>query len=446
MLEEQQQALLHRASPFVQKRYRTEFLQEMIDFNPAGRHIVIDYWECEIDVLNDEQLLIRMLTEAAEAAGATVLSTHFHCFERQGVTAVAVLAESHLSIHTWAMVGYAGVDLYTCGDCDPMRAHERLAAGLEAGRVEFVELSRGRPEGPPMITSNSGGQQREIEEWFSEGTVPGKRFGNITHGFRIGEVIHRAKTSFQDCLIFESPVYGRVLVLDGIVQLSTADEHIYHEMLVHPPMFSHPRPQQVVIVGGGDGGTLREVLKHQPERVVMIDIDEEFVRAAETFLPTLSDGAFRDPRVELIFEDASEALKRFEHEFDVAIIDCNDAMGPSEILFEEDFYATVSTSLKAEGLCSVQAGSMLETDFLVTTRKRIESQLGRTAGFRFTMPSYHCGEYLFYVTSYEFDPSGPDLFTLNQRQTDRRVKTVYSSPQMHHASQVFPSGSPLRSI
>jgi len=177
----------------------------------------------------------------------------------------------------------------------------------------------------------------------------------------------------------------------------------------------------------------------------MIDIDEEFVRAAEIHLPSLSDGAFQDSRVELIFEDASEALKRYRQEFDVAIIDCNDAIGPSEILFEEDFYATVAASFKEDGVCSVQAGSMLETEFLVQTRERIEMQLGETASFRFTMPSYHCGEYLFYVASQNGVSAGPPSETLEARQTERKVVTSYWSAEMHHASQVFPADSPLKS-
>lgn len=280
-------------------------------------------------------------------------------------------------------------------------------------------------------------------EWFLEGTVPGRRHGNVNHGFRITEVVHKERTRFQECLIFENPVYGLVLVLDGIVQLSTSDECIYHEMLVHPPMFAHPKPRRVLIVGGGDGGTLREVLRHDPEQVVMIDIDEQFVRAAAEHLPSLSAGAFTDRRVTLLFEDASEALLRYEDAFDVAIIDCNDALGPSEALFEEGFYATVARALTDEGVCAVQAGSMLDVEFLQQTRRRIASHLGRTTGFRLTMPSYHCGEYVFFVASSSCDPAGPDATTLAELQTRRGVVTKHWSPAIHHASQVLSPGATL---
>lgn len=444
---EQQERLLGLASPFVQEKYRRESVPECVDMQPHGRHLVVDYWDCDAGFLNDEAKLIGILTRAANAAGATVISTHSHHFEHQGVTAVAILSESHISIHTWPENSYAGVDLHTCGGCDPLLAHEVLVEALSAGRAEFVELARGRADSPRSIVVSDEAPRRsgaeDDDRWFHEGAVPGRRQGNINHGFRISEVVFKERTRFQECLIFDSPVYGRVLVLDGIVQLSTFDEHVYHEMLIHPPMFAHPKPRRVVIVGGGDGGALREVLRHNPEQVVMIDIDEQFVRAAAKNLPSLSAGAFTDPRVTLLFEDASKALLRYENAFDVAIIDCNDAIGPSKVLFEEDFYAAVSRALKHDGFCSVQAGSILDVEFLLQTRDRIGTHLGRAAGFRLTMPSYHCGEYVFFVASKSRDPSGPDATTLNDLQAKRGIDTRHWSPAMHHASQVLPPESEL---
>jgi len=268
--------------------------------------------------------------------------------------------------------------------------------------------------------------------------VPSKRYGNVNHGFSITKMVLEAQTNFQKCLIFDNPVYGRVLVLDGIVQLSTFDEHIYHEMLVHPAMFAHANPKRVVIVGGGDGGTLREVLKHNPTEVLMIDIDEEFVQIAAKHLPTLNDGALNDPRVTLLYEDASEALKQYESAFDVAIIDCNDAVGPSKVLFEQDFYNTVRQSLTAKGVCAVQAGSLLDVDFLYQTRNRIQASLGEVTPLRLTVPCYHCGEYMFFVASKAGPSTGPGIDILHDLQRERSVNTRYWSPQMHHASQIQP--------
>jgi len=418
------------------------------ELSPLGRHLLVDYWDCDADLLNNEAELVRILIMAAEAAGATVMSTRSHSFEHEGVTAVAILAESHISIHTWPGASYAGVDVYTCGDSDPLAAHEVLAKALSSRRPEFVELSRGRENASDSIAMISNGTTlrsglEQDKTWFLEGSVPGRRLGNVNHGFLISDLVFKERTSFQECLIFDNSVYGRVLILDGIVQLSTSDEHIYHEMIVHPAMFSHPTPKRVVIVGGGDGGTLREVLRHNPEEVVMIDIDQQFVHAAAKHLPSLSDGAFEDPRVTMIFDDASEALRRYNNEFDVAIIDCNDAVGTSERLFEKDFYTTVANALKDDGICTVQTGSMLDEDFLQQTRLYLEEQLGRTTGFRLTMPCYHCGEYVFLMASKSYDPSGPEIKLLTDLQAQRNIDTKHWSPAIHHASQILPPHSTL---
>ena len=414
----------------------------------SGRHLLVDYWNCSTDILNNETKLVRILVMAADAAGAKIMSTHSHKFEPDGVTAVAILAESHISIHTWPKSSYASVDFYTCGNCDPLLAHKVLGKALSADRSEFVEFERGRTNSPDSIAMiakkiTSHSDLKMDGNWFLEDSVPGCRDSNVSHGFLISKLVFQERTQFQETLIFDNHVYGRVLVLDGIVQLSTSDEHIYHEMIVHPPMYSHPNPMKVVIVGGGDGGTLREVLRHNPEEVVMIDIDKQFVNAAAKHLPSLSNGAFEDSRVTLVFEDASEALKRYENAFDIAIIDCNDAIGTSEKLFEEDFYATVSNALKNDGICAVQAGSVLDEDFLQLTRLRIEKHLGRTTAFRIPMPCYHCGEYVFLMASRSRGPSGYEPKELEIVQVQRGIITKYWSPEIHHASQVFPPNSKL---
>jgi len=441
---EQKGRLLSSASPFVQEKHRRTLIAEHINMTPRGRHVVIDYWDCNVDLLNNEEKLRALLGEAVKAAKAKVLSVHSHQFSPQGVTVVAILAESHISIHTWPLFGYAGVDIYTCGNCDPLEAHKKLTEALFSGRTELLEIERGDIDSPQSITAvhdksllSSGLADDALS--FVEGTLPGKRHTNVSHGFQISQLVCNDRTRFQEYLIFDNPVYGRILVLDGIVQLSTYDEHIYHEMLVHPPMFAHPKPKRVCIVGGGDGGTLRETLKHDPEEVVMIDIDEEFVRAVAKHLPSLNNGAFEDPRVTLIFEDANEVLERYEDAFDVAIIDCNDAVGPSEALFEGDFYAKVSRALKDEAVCAVQVGSMLDSTFIKKIRNRMETHLGSTAGFKLTMPSYHCGEYIFAVASKILDSSGPDIRVLAELQEMRGITTKYWSPLIHHASQVLPT-------
>jgi len=420
-----------------------------ICFNTIGRHFMVDYWECDVDIINDSQKLLNLLKESAIAAGATILSEKVHNFNGSGVTAICILSESHISIHSWPERGYAAVDIYTCGNCDPLLAHHLLERKLAASSFRFTELERGRSAEADFAilrSSCDGPAADSPQNWFTEDRVPGSRDGTVRHSFAIKSSLVDMHTPYQHCQIFDTILYGRVLVLDGIVQLSTSDEQIYHDMLVHPVMFSHESPESVLIIGGGDGGALREVLRHKPDRVVMIDIDEAFVRCAQEYLPSLSQSAFEDPRLELVFGDASVAVKDYPNTFDVVIIDCNDAVGTSEPLFEESFYQSVAQVLKKGGVCSILAGAMVDTEFLCSIRNRIARHLGNTVCSRLTMPSYHGGEFIFVMATKSDLLTEVNIQVLQERQTSKGLETSYWSPAMHFASQVFSPSNPLGGI
>lgn len=192
--------------------------------------------------------------------------------------------------------------------------------------------------------------------WFIEALSP---YEGHLHG--IHKVLFSAKTPYQTMDIFELGSYGKALVLDGKIQSSLIDEFIYHEILVHPALLSHPEPRQVFIVGGGEGATLREVLRHRTvERALMVDIDEEVVRRCKELLPEWHQGAFDDPRTELRFLDARKYLEETKEAFDVIIIDISEPVeeGPSYLLFTKEFYEVVKKRLTPQGLISLQAGSM----------------------------------------------------------------------------------------
>jgi spermidine synthase len=179
--------------------------------------------------------------------------------------------------------------------------------------------------------------------------------------YRREQVLASGKTSFQEYEIFESRSWGRVLVLDGRVQSAAADEFIYHEALVHPAMMAHPAPRRVMIMGGGEGATLREVLRHpQVARAVMVDIDEELVKFCKEWLPTFHQGAFDDPRTELVFADARGWLAgQPDASFEVVIIDLPEPVeaGPAVTLFTREMYELVQGKLAPGGMVAVQSGA-----------------------------------------------------------------------------------------
>jgi len=178
--------------------------------------------------------------------------------------------------------------------------------------------------------------------------------------FEIDEILHQEQTPFQKIEIYSTKTFGKLMAIDGFVMLTERDNFIYHEMLAHPVLFSHPNPGHVLIAGGGDCGTLREVAKHIcVQKIIQVEIDERVTRLSERFFPELCE-AIQDPRVELIFEDAVEWVQKLEQgSVDVIIVDSTDPVGPARGLFSTPFYRDCLLALKPQGLLVQQSESPL---------------------------------------------------------------------------------------
>ncbi len=191
-------------------------------------------------------------------------------------------------------------------------------------------------------------------KWFLETVFP-----DLAVMLRVRKVLYSGHTAYQSVEVLESEVFGRSLVLDGKTQSTERDEHIYHEALVHPAMLLHPGPRTVFIGGGGEGGTLREVLAHRDvERVVMVDLDREVVELCRRYLPQLHQGSFDDPRVELRHQDAREYLAACSETFDVMIMDLVDPMegGTAYLLYTEEFYRIAKARMTSDSILVTQSG------------------------------------------------------------------------------------------
>ena len=174
---------------------------------------------------------------------------------------------------------------------------------------------------------------------------------------KVNSTLYHACSEFQTIDILDTPALGKMLILDGLVMTSERDEYFYHEMISHIPMNSHPSPKNVLVIGGGDGGTVREVLKHPcVEKVVLCEIDGLVVEACKQFLPTIA-GELDNPKVELQIRDGIEYIKTQKNAFDIILIDSTDPMGPGVGLFTEDFYNDLKAALKQGGIMSAQSES-----------------------------------------------------------------------------------------
>lgn len=191
-------------------------------------------------------------------------------------------------------------------------------------------------------------------QWYEERTK------NIIISHRTERHVLSTNSKFQKIDIVDSREYGRMLFLDNMTQSAEADEFIYHEMMVHPALFTHGPVRSVCIIGGSEGATLREALKHEPERVVMIDIDEELVELCKKYLASWSQGAYEDPRVDLKFMDGRKFLEETQETFDAIFVDISDPLEerPSTPLFTREFYETVNRRLSPKGCVAVQSESL----------------------------------------------------------------------------------------
>jgi spermidine synthase len=210
-------------------------------------------------------------------------------------------------------------------------------------------------------------------DWFEETLWP-----DWAQRMRVSEILYRDKTEHQDLIVFETPHWGRVLALDGVVQTTTADEFIYHEMLVHVPVLAHGAVGEVLIVGGGDGGCLREALRHPGiRRVTQVEIDAGVIAFCRQYLPSLSDGAYDSPRANVVIADGARFARECSERFDVVIVDSTDPQGPGAVLFTEDFYRDARRLLRPGGIMATQCGNpSMRPDELEFTQAR-----QRGAGF-----------------------------------------------------------------
>jgi spermidine synthase len=202
----------------------------------------------------------------------------------------------------------------------------------------------------------------DSDNWLSE-----KISDNLVYRNRIQEVLFEGKTKYQSVRIVRCYSLGVCLVLDDKLQSCEKDEFIYHEAIVHPAMVAHPEPKSVFIAGGGEGGTLREVLRHNTvSKAMMVDIDDQVTELSRRYLPGESQGAFDDPRAEVHFTDARAYLENSPDRYDVSIIDLPDPIeeGPAYRLFTKEFYELVLNHLTDNGIISVQAGSTSLTELL----------------------------------------------------------------------------------
>ncbi|MBT6313122.1 MAG: polyamine aminopropyltransferase [Alphaproteobacteria bacterium] len=273
------------------------------------------------------------------------------------------------------------------------------------------------------------------QKWFTE-----ILHADLAQQLKIHELLFEGRTEFQDAKIFANGHLGKVLVLDNVVQTTLGDEFVYHEMMAHTPLFAHGAPKTALIIGGGDGGLLNEALKHPSvEQITMVELDGGVVDISRAHMPEISDGAFDDPRTNLIIGDGAKFVAETDQRFDVIMIDSTDPQGPGEVLFSKAFYADCKRCLNPGGILVTQNGvPFLQGQELADSVTHFRSLFADGSAYLITVPTYAFGVMALGWASDNPDARTVDLATLEARYAAAGFETQYYTPEVHRAAFALP--------
>jgi len=271
--------------------------------------------------------------------------------------------------------------------------------------------------------------------WFEEAI-----HAHATQKLEISQVLYSSDTALQKIVIFENPTFGRVMTLDDVVQVTEGDEFIYHEMMAHVPILAHGAVRDVLIVGGGDGGLLEEVLKHPVESATMVEIDRGVVDVARRYLPSIGKGAFDDPRTDLVIADGARFVAETEARFDVVLIDSTDPIGPGEALFERSFYAGCKRCLRPGGIVVTQNGvAFVQGEELTATWRHFKALFADPAAYAVAVPTYIWGFMALGWASDDPRHRRAPLEAVRQRYAAAGLETRYYNPEIHLGAFALPN-------
>jgi spermidine synthase len=366
-----------------------------------GLHLIGDLTGCRCDpqlLLDGERFRAKCL-EMVAASGLTTMDATFHQFEGSGFTGTVVLAESHLAIHTWPECQGLTLDIYVCNysadnSAKATKLFDLLVEYFQPGEIARHQIDRGEHLLMEPLNDSTGfyiKAARQLGEW---------------------------QTRFQKMAIYDTPHYGKLFRLDGFNMTSEKEEFVYHENLIHPALTAHAAPKRVLIVGGGDGGSSEEALKHPSvERLTMVEIDGDVIEVAKEHFREVHQGVFDNPKLRVLVEDGMKFVRETSEKFDLIALDLNDPMGPAEALYSTEFFQQLRAVLAPGGALTLHIGSP------VARPERVAQLAQRLNGvFRIVRP------YIMYIPLYGSlwsmavcsDKLDPKAFTADE--IDRRIE------------------------
>lgn len=404
-----------------------------------GLHITGDFYRCECnqDALIDPQNVLRLIRDKIKQCRLTALQDCSYRFAsdssgQSGFTIVFLLAESHISLHTWPEHSYASMDVYVCNyRSDNSQVARELVKEIGAFFRPRTEQQHELLRGEEHAQAPDGNSGLHLE-WLSD---------TAAFGFKATACLERRRSSFQFIEVLDCPEWGKTLRLDHRYMTSEAEGFIYHELMVHPAMATHRSPSSVLILGGGDGGTLNEVLKYRMiESVDLVELDEAVVSVAKQYFSAVNGNAFDDSRVRVHIEDAQNYVARSSHFYDAVFLDLTDERPPAEHLYDDAFFALLRSRLTSKGIIVLHCGApYFEAEAVANILRRVRKSFSIVRPFGAYIPLY--GTYLsFAIASQTIDPVGVCQEDVAEWLNGCELRDLrYYNPEIHAAAFAIPN-------
>ncbi|UCH80443.1 MAG: adenosylmethionine decarboxylase [Nitrospiraceae bacterium] len=350
---------------------------------PLGRQLIAEFIYCSGNMLGNKKTLDKILTQGIQESGLTLVSLTGKQFSPAGVTSIALISESHVAIHTYPEAGHASVDIFTCanGSQNVNKLLRFLKDKFKPQTVRIMELDRGNP-----LSLNR-------KNWITSFSGTG-----FEVKYHIKKKLFRKRTKFQQLDIIDNENFGRMMFLDQDLQVAEKDAGIYDEAMVLPVVNrKNKKPGNVAILGGGDGGVLREVLEHKPASAFLVEIDEEVIKAAKKYMPGVCKKAFDHRKAHIILDDANNFLDK-KHGFDTIIYDLT--MHPESItdmdrtVFLDQIFSKIKMNLNRGGVVSMQCCSEFDVETLKLLKKLLPRYFKNIQFHSVFIPSF-CENWIF---------------------------------------------------
>ena len=350
---------------------------------PSGDQIIAEFIYCSKEILNNKEEIKKILEQGIKESGLTLISTHIHEFN-PGITAIAIISESHIAVHTYPEADHASIDIFTCSP-NPTKIKnllEFLKKKLKPKTVKFFEINRGNTI------------EIKNDNWITGFSALG-----VEIRYLIKKKLLSKRSKYQQIDVIENEHFGKILFLDKDLQIAEKDAYMYNENMVSPIIKSKNSLNNVLVLGGGDGGVVQELLKYNPKNVILVDIDKEVIEVSKELLPEICKNAFNDPRVKIVIDDAYKFLgDKNNNGFDAVIYDLT--MHPEAFIkidreiYLDNLFSKIKNSMNKNGIVTFQCCPEIDEETLKILKRIMPNHfydINFTSSF---IPSY-CEGWIF---------------------------------------------------